>query len=96
MKERKYLVENIKLMSKMKRKASDWPTKSTIKSSEVKRFPVFTDKEVYREKILPKSSPEIMDFIKNMPQWFVLKTQFGDFLIDTEDYNYARYVGRIK
>lgn len=80
----------------MKRKASDWPTKSTIKSSEVKRFPIFTDKEVYGEEIFSKSSPEIMDFTKNVPDWFVLKTQFGNFLIDTEGYNYARYVGRIK
>jgi hypothetical protein len=83
-------------MSKMKRKASGWPNKTTITKMEVKRFPVFTDKEVYREKILPKSSPEMIDFSKSMPDWFVLKTSFGDFLIDTEGYDYARYVGRIK
>jgi hypothetical protein len=57
-----------------------------------KKSKEFTDVQVYGNKISKSSSPVAMDFVKKMPDIFVLKTKFDTFLIATEGYDYARYV----
>jgi len=82
----------------MDKKPGEWPTTAELDKKYVKDLPVFKDIKVYGKPIQAKSSPTTIDF-KNpddIPVWFVLKTKFGDFLINTEGFGYVRYVAKLK
>ena len=90
---------NESILNKMDRKPYEWPTKdsnSVVKGGQVKKYPEFTDKEVFGHILVRGTRPEELDFIKDMPDMFVLKTKkYGRFLVKTEGYKYIRYLAKV-
>lgn len=63
---------------------------------DIDQLPKVSPKELYGREITKDDSPVAMDFVKPQDQFFILQTKFGEFLIDTQGYDYARYIVKLK
>ena len=80
----------------MERKAMSWDVMEVKKTPAIGKLPVFFDSGVYGKEIKVTDAPAHLKFKdKKLPQWFILKTKFGQFVVDTEGYDYARYVVKL-
>ena len=93
------LTDNAKLVSKIKnmtRKAGDFAEARAIKDDEVfNTIPTYSDAIIYNKRTSLDDCPTTMDFILETPIFFILTTDHGTYLVDTEGSTYARYIARI-
>lgn len=89
-------IEHVLRHSDMQRKAESWPTRATASAAAVDalELPSFDFAEVYgRGYATPLAS--FAGCEAGMPQHFILCRGEDRFLIDTQGYDYARYIARI-
>lgn len=93
------------LNDKMERKALGFEVSAEVEWEELnRRFPeliaeitIIQDDYLYGFKVTELHRPVTLDFvIPDVPQWFILVTDLGSFLVNTEGYSYCRYITNIR
>jgi|TARA_Y100000310_G_scaffold332081_1_gene406965 hypothetical protein len=69
---------------------------SSLPSNEVSKLQRFTDVEVYGKKVAQNDVAANLQFKMELPIVFILETSFGNILVSTEGYKYARDIVKIK
>ncbi len=79
------------------RKAVDLDQVRTIKIETEDQQMAIDSIPHYSNKDIGLDPNELLgDFSIKTPRWFVVSIKGKDYLVDTEGYNYPRYIGRIK
>ena len=86
----------------LSRKAQSFARSVVIKKkdiSDLDSLPRYSSKEVYGFEMSDQSAPESTDFKKKIQDQFFILTGVqggGEYLVDTQGYNYARYTAKLK